>query len=218
MGNTRMGNRFQGSLIVAEAASATVLLISAGLLIHSFIELLKVPPGFDPQNVLFARTTFNGARYPDPNKRRAAERSILEKLRALPNVEEASLTSHIPLADSRQIGFVVEGRSLTNYHWADNALVSGDYFALMRIPIQRGRTFDEHDTPNHPLSIVIDETMARRYWPHEDAVGKRIFWGGRKMTVIGITGDVRLRTLDAAAGPAMSSKPKAALAALLCSC
>ena len=73
MGNTRMGNRLQGSLIVAEAASATVLLVSAGLLIHSFIELLKVPPGFDPHNVLFVRTTFNGARYPAPNKRRAAE-------------------------------------------------------------------------------------------------------------------------------------------------
>jgi predicted permease len=175
--------------------------VSAGLLIHSFIELLKVPPGFDPRNVLFVRTAFNRARYPESNKRREAERLILAKLRVLPNVEEASLTSHIPLADERQIGFVVEGRSLTDYHWAHNALVSGDYFSLMRIPIKRGRTFDERDTPDHPLSIVISETMARRYWPHEDAIGKRIFWGGRKVTVVGIVGDVRLQALDIAPEP-----------------
>lgn len=201
IGNTRMGTHFQSALVVAEAASATVLLVGAGLLIHSFIELLKIPPGFDPQNVLFVRTTFNRSRYPDSNKRRAAERLILEKLRALPNVEQASLTSHIPIADERQIGFLVEGRSLTNYHWAHNSLLSGDYFSLMRIPIKRGRAFDESDTPDHPLSIVINETMARHYWPHGDALGKRILWGGRKMTVIGVAGDVRLRALDVTPEP-----------------
>lgn len=201
IGSTHTGARFQNAFIVVEMASATVLLVATGLLIHSFIELLKVPPGFDPKNVSFVRTTFNSSRYPEPSKRHAAERSILAEIRALPGVEEASLTSHVPLADERQIGFAVEGRSLTEYHWAQNALVNSNYFSLMRIPIKRGRTFDEHDTPDHPLSIVINETMARRYWPREDAISKRIFWGGRKMTVIGIVGDVRLQALDAAPEP-----------------
>ncbi len=201
VGNTRARTRFQNALIIIEAASATVLLVGAGLLIHSFIELLKVPPGFDPKNVLFARTAFNRSRYPESNKRREGERSILAKLRALPGVEEASLSSHIPLADEREIGFVVEGRSLTDYRWAHNALVSDNYFSLMRIPIKRGRAFDQSDTPDHPLSIVINETMARRYWPREDAIGKRIFWSGRKMTVVGIAGDVRLQALDTAPEP-----------------
>ncbi|MBV9036961.1 MAG: ABC transporter permease [Acidobacteriaceae bacterium] len=201
IGSTRMGARFQNALVVVEVASATVLLVGAGLLIHSFVELLKAPPGFDPKNVLFVRTTFNRARYPESNKRREGEHSILAKLRALPNVEEASLTSHIPLADERQIGFVVEGRAPNEFHWADNALVSGDYFTLMRIPIKRGRTFDERDTLDHPLSIVINESMARQYWPHEDALGKRVRWGGRMLTIIGIAGDVRLQALDAAPGP-----------------
>ena len=201
IGNTRTGIRYQNALIVVEVASATVLLIGAGLLIRSFVELLKVPPGFNTENVLFVRTAFNRSRYPEPSKRHEGERLILAKLRALRGVEEAVLTSHVPLADERQIGFVVEGRSLTEYHWAQSALVSGDYFSLMRIPMKRGRTFDERDAPGHPVSIVINETMARRYWPHEDALGKHVLWGGRRLTVIGISGDVRLQALDTAPEP-----------------
>jgi predicted permease len=194
-------HRLTGALVVLETSSAVVLLIAAGLLIHSLIEVLRVPMGFSPREVLIARTTFNRQRYPSADRRHETERQIVERLAVLPGVAAVALTTHIPLADDRKIGFRLEGEDVHASRWADNALVSGEYFAAMGIPILRGRTFGSEDTPRAPGVAIVNESMARRLWPNGDAVGKRIIWGGRNLTVVGIAGDVHIQALDAKVSP-----------------
>jgi len=200
-GGGRERHRLRGALVVLEAASAMVLLVGAGLLIHSFVRVLMVPPGFDPDGVVIARTTFDRNRYPSDEQRRVAEHAIIDRLASLPGVTAVGLTTHIPLADERQIGFRVEGRDPNEYHWAANALVGDDYFRAMRIQLRRGRTFSAQDTPDAPAAAVINETMAREYWPNSDPVGRIVLWGDRKLTIVGVVGDVRVSALDAPVQP-----------------
>jgi putative ABC transport system permease protein len=188
-------------LVILEASSALVLLIGAGLLLHSFVEIVRVPAGFSPDRVLIARTTFNRQRYPSNDRRRAVERLMADRLAALPAVAAVGVTTHIPLADERQIGFILEGEDIHAARWADNASVSGNYFAAMGISLLRGRTFDDRDAPGAPLSAIVNESMARRFWPNGDGVGKRIVWGGRPLTIVGIVADVHIAALETAVSP-----------------
>ena len=192
----RASGKLKSVLVIAEAALALILLIGAGLLIRSFIAALQVPPGFDPHRVTVVRTSFNRRRYPEPARRHNAERLVIEKIRSIPGITQVGLTSHVPLADERKIGFTVEGRSPNEFHWADNALVDGAYFDAMAIPLLRGRTFNAHDTPEAPAAAIVNKTMARQFWPREDAIGKRLLWGGRRLIIVGIAGDVHLEALD----------------------
>jgi|SRR5579871_152803 len=202
-GPGRRQSRLARLLIVVEVASCVVLLVGSGLLFRSFVRVLHAPLGFDPEQALLVRTAFNRQRYASPEKRRQAERTIVERLSALPGVAAVAVTSHVPLADERDIGFTVDGRPPGEFHWADNALVSGDYFRVMRISLLRGRSFSLADTPQTPLVAVINQSMAATYWPHQDAVGKGFRWGGRHITVIGIVGDVHILGLDRPIGPAI---------------
>jgi putative ABC transport system permease protein len=198
---SRGSRRIRSALVVLEAASAVVLLVCAGLLIRSFVEVLRVPPGFDPHGVLVARSSFNRERYADSNQRRLAERTITERLAALPGVRQVAVATHLPLADERSIGFHLEAGDPHETHWASQALVSGEYFAAMGIPLLRGRAFDAADTPDAPIAAVINQTMARSFWPADDPIGQGIVWGGRRLTIVGIAADVRLAALDEAITP-----------------
>jgi predicted permease len=200
-GASQQRRRLGGALVILEVSSALVLLIGAGLLIHSFLEVLRVPPGFSPRGVLIARTTFNRQRYPSNDPRRQAERLMAQRLSALPGIAAAGLTTHIPLADERQIGFILEGEDVHASRWADNALVNGDYFGAMGIPLLSGRTFGPEDTPQAPLSAIVNESMARRFWPNGGAIGRRIVWGGRLLTIVGIAGDVHTSALESVVNP-----------------
>ena len=111
------------------------------------------------------------------------------------------VTTHIPLADERQIGFHPRGGGRDAARWADNASVSGSYFPAMGIPLLRGRTFGEQDAPDAPLAAIVNDSMARRFWPTGEALGKRIEWGGRVLTIVGIAGDVHLAALETAVNP-----------------
>jgi putative ABC transport system permease protein len=197
LGRSRIGR----ALVVLEAASALMLLIGAGLLLHSFVEVLRVPPGFSPGGVVIARTTFNRQRYPSSDRRRAAERLVAERLAAVPGVTAVAVTTNLPLADERQIGFVLEHEDARAVRWANNALVSGEYFAAMGIPLRQGRTFGAADKPESPLSAIINDSMARQYWPDGGAVGKRLVWGGRTLTIVGVVGDVHVESLDTSINP-----------------
>lgn len=183
-------------LIVAEVACSVVLLIGAGLLLRSFVRTIQVPLGFDPNHVLILRTTLNRQRYASPDHRHIVERTIEARLRTLPGVSGMAVTTHVPLADEREIGFHVDGAPPDDSHWADNALVSGSYFQVMGIRLLSGRTFSELDTPQAPLTAVVNETMARQYWPHQSPLGKGYEWGGRHLTVIGVVADIHLEGLD----------------------
>lgn len=195
------GQTLSKLLLCAEVASSMALLIAATLLFASFRHVLSVPLGFNPENALIVRTNFNAKHYASHEKRREAEREILTRLAALPQVESAALTTHVPLADERQIGFEVEGAPEGDTHWADNAIVSGNYFSTMGTRILRGRTFSVRDTPHSPAVALVNDTMARRYWPHTDPKGKVFRWAGRPFQVIGVVEDLHATAIDQPVGP-----------------
>jgi putative ABC transport system permease protein len=197
MAESRASRNIRRPLVTLEAALALILLIGSGLLIRSFHALLQVPPGFDPDGVIILRTSFNRNRYENGLRRHNAEQLILSRLRAIPGVQEASLTTHVPLADARSIGLVVEGAPPNEFHWADNALVDGSYFETMHIPLLEGRTFLPQDAPKAPTAAaVINQSMAQEFWPRSSALGKTLFWGGRRLNIVGIAGNVRIQALD----------------------
>jgi putative ABC transport system permease protein len=200
----REGKRLRSLLVVFEIASAMVLLTGAGLLIHSFIRLLRVPPGFNPEGVVIAQTTFPRARYPKPEQSKAAHREVLERLSALPGVKEVGAASTLPLDGDWTIGFILEDRGADSINIANGAIVSDDYFRAMGIELKRGRTFTSEDREGATPVIAINETMARAFWPDEDALGKRIMWGGWPdawLTVVGVVADVKISSLEAETKP-----------------
>jgi putative ABC transport system permease protein len=200
-GSSRGQRRAARTLVLVEIACSVVLLIGSVLLFRSFLRVLQIPLGFNPEQTLIIRTTFNRQRYASAERRHQAERTIKARLSSLPGVDAVAVTTHVPLADERQIGFVIDGGPPDEFHWADNALVSGDYFRVMRIPILRGRTFSDLKTLQSPLAAIVNESMARQYWPNSDPVGKGFKWGGRHLTVIGIAGDIHVEALDKPIGP-----------------
>jgi predicted permease len=203
-GEGRERHHSRNVLIIVETASALLLLIGAGLLINSFLHVLRVPPGINPDGVLIARTAFDKTRYPNPDQRKSTQQQLIGKLSALPGVESVGLFSELPFSDERRIGFRIEGADRNEYHQADNDMVSNDYFRAMGISLLRGRTFTDQDRKETPAVAVINEAMVRRYWPGDDPIGKRILWGGRPpFTIVGVVNNVKLYGLDVEAGPAI---------------
>ena len=200
-GSSRANRKIARLLIVTEIACCVLLLIGSGLLLRSFARMLAVPLGFDPEHALIVRTTFNHNRYASPERRHAAEHAIQGRLESLPGVASLALTTHVPLADERQIGFHIDGAPPDEFHWADNALVSGDYFRVMKIPLLAGRTFSDGDSLRSPLVAVINQSMAGKYWPKQDAIGKTFQWGGRPISVIAVAGDIHIQAVDQPIGP-----------------
>ncbi len=196
----RERHRFHKALIVLETACALLLLVGAGLLINSFVRVLQVQPGFDATNVLVVRTAFDANRYPTTEQRAAAQQEVLRRLRELPGVQTVGLSTHLPLADERTIGFVAEGGNPNEGHVANNALVGGDYFRALGIPLLQGRAFDDYDTEQRPLVAIVNQSIARQYWP-DGAISKHLRWAGREFTIVGLVGDTRLSGLDAQVPP-----------------
>jgi predicted permease len=195
----RASQRTRGALIVFETASALVLLIGAGLLINSFIRLLRVPPGFNPEGVVVARTSIPAARYPKVELGKAMYRRVLEGIGTLPGVQAVSAASNLPLADDWGIGFRIEGDDPSTYYSSSNTWVSNDYFQAMGIQLIAGRGFTDDDREGVTPVIVISQTFAGRFWPGADPIGKRIRWGGwgaEWLTVVGVVADVRVASLD----------------------
>jgi putative ABC transport system permease protein len=199
------GGRLRGALVVGEVAVTLMLLVGAGLLMRSFIQLRAVDLGFDTTNVLTGGFLPPPAKYMDRAQLVTLYDRVLERVKTLPGVEVAALASVIPLqgagSDSDTTIFI-EGRPAPRTG-ADQAvawyrLVSAEYFAALRIPPLRGRVLDAHEPA--PV-IVVNETMAQRYWPGEDAVGRRISTDGPDgpwRTIVGVVPDARPR------GPAVS--------------
>jgi len=203
-GSTEGGRRqfIRGSLVVLEMASALLLLVGAGLLIKSFWRLQRIDPGFNQNNALTASVSLPSRKYPEENQRSAFFQQLLEKVRALPGVQAAGASNVVPLGGDYVLGFVIEGRpplapgagQSTNYY-----AVSADYFKAMGIPLLRGRVFTEQDTRNSMRVAVISESMAKRVFPNEDPIGKRIHVTNGPTVfreIVGIVGDVKHYGLD----------------------
>jgi predicted permease len=191
--------RLQNAVAVGEIALALVLLIGGSLLVQSFVRLLNVPLGFDPKATVVVRTLFDTARYPDPAKRGAVQQELLRRLASLPGVTAAATASHLPLSDDRLIGFRLEHAGAADFHWAQNSFVSPGYFHATGITLIRGRDFSMQDNQrNAPPVAIINEGLAKEFFPRQDAIGQRLDWGDRDpFTIIGVTADVHISALDA---------------------
>src|SRR5437016_5086114 len=196
-------------LTAGEIALALMMLIAAGLSIRSLVQLLGVEPGFDPQNVLTARIALPESRYPKPDQVTSLYERLLTRVRALPGVRSASLTGDLPLEGWGSNGtIIVEGQPAPKNMWS-SPLVEWDtvmpqYFSTLRIPLLRGRDFTLQDTRDKPQIAIINETMARLFWPKQDPVGKRFSQEKDKpkwITVVGVVGDVREYGLDQPTAP-----------------
>jgi putative ABC transport system permease protein len=190
-------------LVVSEVALALVLLVGAGLLIKSFSRLLDVNPGFRAEGVLTFQVTLTGEKS-SPQKI-SFIKQIVERLKALPGVQAAAATDSLPLTDFSRIGVAdVEGRPPIDFSKAKRAdvipfsrpAVTVDYFNAMGIPVKSGRAFTSQDARPQAGSVIVSEAFERRYFPGQNAVGKRIrLHPGRAeerwQTVVGVVSDVR---------------------------
>ncbi len=210
-------------LVVSQMALALILLIGAGLLLRSFYQLNKVNPGFVHQNVLSFTVSLPPAKYQNIEQRSGFYSRLVERLNALPGVNSAGLTSGLPFGGSSwRTGFVAEGHPIPQMNDAPQLeayAVSPDYFRTMGIPLRAGRFFTEQDNRQHLAgrdlsnlddgarqvlglnSIIVDEEFARRYWPNESAIGKRIRLapvdeGSPYLTVVGVVGRVHMDRLN----------------------
>jgi predicted permease len=205
-------SRLRSALVVGETSLACVLLIAAGLLLHSFVNLLRADPGFRPQQVLTASIILPDEQYRDGAQRVQFFGDLIDALQKAPGVTAAGVGTDLPWTgyDENIGGYTIEGRS-AEYNDKTTArfhAASADYFRALGTPLLRGRFLTDRDTSDSPHVIVINETMANRYWPGEDAVGKRISFDDHPKTekdwirIVGVVRDVKDRPDSSGLRPA----------------
>lgn len=170
-------HRMNGALIAAQLGLSLVLLIGMGLLLKSFQRLSTVNPGFRPQNVLTMITFLTGMKYGDWPPRGVFYQGLLERVRALPGIQSAAVASNIPFGKLDQSdGYLIGGREQEggDSPQAQLKVVSPDYFKLMGMTLLYGREFSEMDNRSATRVVIVDQSLARRYWPNGDAIGKQI--------------------------------------------
>lgn len=194
------------ALVVSEVTLALVLLCGAGLLIRTLWKLNSVNPGFDPDNVMVAELVLPKTKYRDAGQQTMFFQQLIERLKTSPGIESVGGTSNLPLSGTNMMFLAsVEGRSNSSLP-ASFRSVSPDYFRTMRIPLLKGRWFDDRDTAESQPVVVINETMARKISPnYEEALGKRIKHGFKNQVaeVVGVIGDVKYAGLDQQTKPEM---------------
>jgi predicted permease len=198
-------HRLRNLLVVIEIAIAVVLLIGAGLLIRSFSRAQQVEPGFAPQNVLSMRMALVGQSYSEEARRVNFYQQLWERIRRLPGVEAAGGVSALPLTGGIGWGSVtIEGYDASSGQsmiQSDFRIASVGYFETMKIPLIRGRFFAEQDAKESQRVVIVDENLARTYWPNADPIGKRMKLGAANgdspwMTVVGVVANVKHYALD----------------------
>ena len=200
-------NLVRSVLVVFEVAAALMLLVCAGLLMRSFLRLLDVNPGFNPQNLLSMQLTLPRSKYTEISQMSAFYNQALEQIKALPGVQSAAFGTNLPMSGSNSsASFSVEGLQVAQGESSphgDPHLVSSDYFKTMQIPLLKGRYFTEQDTKDSLPVTIIDDVLADRYWPDQDPIGKRIagFFdsNGNQLnwrTIVGVVGHVKRYGLD----------------------
>lgn len=195
-----VSNRLRHVLVASEVALALVVLCGAGLMIESMARLLRVDPGFNPKNVLTMEMAlpqedlYNGP----PGDARFCQ-AIDERLGAIPGVIAVGAVAHLPMHGNATRAFEIEGQpdpGPGNGAGANYSVACPGYFHALGVPLLEGREFNHKDTLTSPEVIIINQAMARKYWPKEDALGKRIKEAGDWRTVVGVVGDVRHLGLD----------------------
>jgi putative ABC transport system permease protein len=197
-------SRLRALLVISQVSLAVVLLIGASLLIESMFHLLHQPPGFDPQGVMAFNLDLPDSRYGKPEQSADFFRDLLARIRAVPGVKDASGVLPLPLSgDSMRTSFEIEGKPVAKSDQPSTHIraVGLDYFQTMRIPLLAGRAFDVRDDRHAPHVIIINQTLARRFFANENPIGKHIKPGmssGKTDTmceIVGVVGDVKHRRL-----------------------
>ncbi len=204
--------RLRGVLVVVEVALTLVLLVGAGLMLKSFLRLQGVNPGFNTDRLLTAQLSLPSAQYNDEPKIIAFHQELLNRMKNLPGVEAVGISMSLP-PNLLQISnpFGIEGRPLApgqSRPLAEEMTISPDYFTALGVPLLRGRFFTDADRGDAPQVLIINEAMARRYFPNEDPVGKRLQTGDPSPnspweTIVGVVGNVKYTGLEADEAPTM---------------
>ncbi len=193
-------HRLRSSLVVFEVALSLMLLVGAGLLVRSFLSLLKTNPGFNPDNVMTMSLMLPSAKYKTDAQREAFFTDLVQHLRTVPGVNSAAVVNYLPLGGANSSdSYLVEGEAEPppgQEFEGRYRVATPDYFQTMRIPIIKGRSFTEQDKAGAPPVVIVNETLARKHWPGQDPLGKRIrFYGPIEkapwMQVVGVIEDVR---------------------------
>jgi putative ABC transport system permease protein len=203
-------NWMRSMLIVSEVALSLMLLVGAGLLMHSFWRLLHTDAGFDPKGVLALDIPLSRITYPKPEQQAAAFQQLIARMKAMPGVRDASVVSNVPLTDMDiELSFQIEGRvpyKPGEEATSDYTVIGPDYFHTMNIALLRGRVFTDHDTAEAPRTIIVSNAFVRRYFPDEEPLGKRIIFDGPSQVpreIVGVVGDIRRNGLDVDVQPEM---------------
>jgi predicted permease len=208
-------NKARSILVIAEVALALVLLVGAALLIRTALALSRVDPGFDTRNVLTMRMSMAGEQFAKSEAVETVIRNGAERVRAIPGVEHASAACCVPLLGGYGLGFNIVGRPRGEapFHGGGGwYTVSSGYFEVFRIPVKRGRTFQDRDDGRSTPVVIINEAMARQYWPDGDPLNDRLVIGRGAMRefateperqIIGVVGDTRDGGLNSDPQPTM---------------
>jgi len=201
-------HRLRNLLVISQIAVALVLLTGAGLLIRSFRQLIEMDPGFRSKNLLTMELRLPHSRYTQPRQLIEFEDQLRTRIRAMNGVESVGAVNSLPIVGFQGASLLqLEGRqagSLNNGIMAGQRVVSPQYFATMGIPLQAGRDFDEHDIQTAMPVVIVNQTLASRYYPGESPIGKRIRVnepGEPWQTIVGVVGDVRHSGLTVAPDP-----------------
>jgi putative ABC transport system permease protein len=193
-------HRLRGLLVVSEVALSLMLLISAGLLIRSFLQLVKTDPGFNSENLMTMSLVLPAAKYKDEPQRAAFYSELVQRVEGLPGVESAAAVNHLPLGGSNSSNpFLVEGtpEPPPGQQFSGRYRVcTPNYFRTMGIAVLKGRGFTDQDKAGSQPVIIVNETLARKYWPNTDPIGKRMRYPGPLeqnpwMQVVGVVQDVK---------------------------
>jgi putative ABC transport system permease protein len=195
-------NRTRSILVISEITLSLVLLIGASLLIKSFLRLVSTDPGFNPDKIIAMRVSLPRSRYSQAHQRTTFFKQLVDRVKELPGVQSVATTTNLPLSGTNMaFRFSIEGRSappteilLAQYH-----AISPDYFRTMNIATIEGRDFSDRDTQDAPGVVIINETLARRYFPDQDPIGKRLRITYGKPTdreIIGIVKDLKHKSLE----------------------
>jgi predicted permease len=192
-------HRLRKLLVIAEVALSLILLIGAGLLIRSYRLIVNANPGYNPRNVLSLRLALPASKYARPEAMAAFFREINERVKHLPGVEAVSTSYSLPMS---RVAFawepiIIEGyqpQASTSSIISNTRIVSPEYFRVMEIPLLKGRYFNDGDRAGEPEVVIVDETLANRFWPNENPIGKRLQQRGKPdswKTVVGVISSAR---------------------------
>ncbi len=204
------GSALRNVLVVSEVAVALLLLVGAGLMTRSFFRLQQVNPGFEATNLLSMNIALPPKKYRQPQQTNAFFDQLIERVEKLPGVKSAAGIDPLPLSNSNvTTTFLVEGApfvAVADRVDVGRRVVTPGYFQTMSIPILKGRSFTEHDRDNTTNVIVVNEALARRYWPNQDAIGKRLGFEEDPSKqvwreIVGVVGNVKHKALEIEAMP-----------------